>query len=148
MESNKENEEPGRRKRSEERDCANEDVTSTESPPKKKILRESASSASSNGGVENPKAGPSVESQTQPLSMETTQQPSSKGKALKSGPSNSTTIKKPQSKLPQRKRGPGRAAKTSALSFYKWSSKPFQKKKTKDQARCNEYLVLWIISFS
>ncbi len=107
-------------------------MTSSESPPKKKILRESASS---NEGVENPKAGPSFESPTQPLSMETTHQPSSKGKALNTGPSNSTTIAKPQSKLSQRKRGPGRAAKSSALSkdlsFYKWSSKPFQKKKPK-----------------
>ncbi|EFX62062.1 hypothetical protein DAPPUDRAFT_271090 [Daphnia pulex] len=113
-ESNKENEEPGKRKRSEERDCASEDVTSSESPPKKKILRESAYS---NDGVENPKAGPSVEAHpTQPLAMETTQQPSSKGKALKTVPSNSTAIAKPQSKLPQRKRGPGRAAKSIVLS--------------------------------
>lgn len=124
-------------------------MTSPESPPQKKILRESASSNDEAGNcVDYPKAGPSVESPTQPLSMETTQQPSSKGKALKTGASKSTTIAKPQSKLPERKRGPGRTAKSSALSFYKWTAKPFQKKKTIDQARCNEYFLLWIISFS
>jgi hypothetical protein len=127
-------------------------LASPESPPKTKIQRESASS---NGGAENrldsPKAGPSVESPmagpsvvspTQPLSMETKQQPSSKGKALKRGTYKSASTTKPQSKLPERKRGPGRTAKSSALSFYKWTAKPFQKKKTIDQARCNEYFLL------
>ena len=83
-------------------------MTSTESPPKTKGQRESASS---NDGAENrldsPKAGPSVVSPTQPLSMKTTMQPSSKGKALKRGIS--------KSKLPGRIRGPGRTAKSSAL---------------------------------
>ncbi len=105
-------------------------MTGPESPPKKRILRESASSNDGAGNrLDSPKTGPSVESPTQPLSMETTQQPSSKGKALKTGASKSTTIAKPQSKLPERKRGPGRTTKSSALSFYKCSAKPFQKKK-------------------
>ncbi|KAK4017336.1 hypothetical protein OUZ56_032283 [Daphnia magna] len=50
------------------------------------------------------------------------------------GPSTDTP-EKPTARLPERKRGPGRQAKSKALDFFKWSAKPFQKKKNVDQAR-------------
>ncbi|KAI9562392.1 hypothetical protein GHT06_013357 [Daphnia sinensis] len=44
------------------------------------------------------------------------------------GPSTDAT-EKPATRLTERKRGPGRQAKSKALDFFKWSTKPFQKKK-------------------
>ena len=97
LESNKENEEPGKRKRSKERNCARKYLTSPEShhhkkiKKKKRIQREIGNrldSPKAGKSVKSPKARPSVPSRkarpskspTQPLSMETTRQPSSKGK--------------------------------------------------------------------
>ncbi|KZS05478.1 Uncharacterized protein APZ42_031304, partial [Daphnia magna] len=103
--------------------------TSMEQPPakKKKTSQEAEESYKEHQqqlDAEEPKDVPESPNNSRPADPD----------SPKAGPSTDTT-EKPATRLPERKRGPGCQAKSKALDFFKWSAKPFQKKKNVDQAR-------------